>query len=162
MQVSSSHQIYVFLLFILLGIVCGVIFDTQRFFRKKFFAGTVRTTIEDVVFALFCVGIMLASSFMFNNGEIRYYQGMGALSGILFYTAFLSSVFQKILSVLFGVTEKLIIRPIVKTAFFLGRPVKKFALNVKRHLARAKRKLASVRKSAKKRKKIIKKRIKML
>ena len=162
MEVSSSHQIYVFSLFILLGMMCGALFDIQRFLRKKRFAGYLRTTVEDIIFSFVSVGIMIISSFAINNGEIRYYEVMGALSGILFYAAFLSRIFLKILSVFFKVAEKIFVRPVVKAIRLLIIPVKKISFVLKRHFSRIKRKLKSIKKGAKKRKKIIKKRVKML
>ncbi len=162
MNVSSSHQIYVFSLFVVLGMVCGALFDVQRFLRKKSFAGNVRTTIEDTVFATAFIVIMLGASFALNNGEIRYYEVMGAVSGILFYAAFLSRIFLKILTLIFEVVEKLLVRPLVRTVLFLLSPIKKAALKIKRHFTKLQRRFKSVKKGAKKRRKIIKKRVKML
>lgn len=162
MLVSSKHQIYVFTLFILLGIVCGALFDIGRFLRRKRFAGSVRTTIEDIVFTVLFVGIMLGASFRVNSGEIRYYEIMGAVSGILFYAAFLSRVFMKILAFIFVTVEKILLKPIVKTALFFIAPIKKTALKTRKYFMRLKRKFKSIKKGAKKRKKIIKKRVKML
>lgn len=162
MEVSSSHQIYVFSLSVIVGMSCGAFFDVQRFLRKISSAGTVRTTLEDVLFAILCVSIMLGSSFMINNGEIRYYQVMGAVSGMLFYAAFLSRTFLKILSLLFGIATNLFVKPLIKTVRLLMIPVKKFISFIKRRTARIKNKLKGIKRSAKKRKKLIKKRIKML
>ena len=162
MLVSSSHQIYVFLLFIILGIVCGALFDVQRFLRRKSFAGDVRTTVEDIIFTALFVGIMLGASFITNSGEIRYYEIMGAISGILFYAAFLSRIFLKILGFVFETIEKLFVKPLVKTVFLFIAPIKKTALRIRKRFVKLKRRLKSIKKGAKKRKKIIKKRVKML
>lgn len=162
MQVSSTHQMYVFLLFVIMGILCGMIFDTQRFFRKKIFAGAIRTTIEDIVFAILSIGIMIGASFILNNGEMRYYQYMGAISGMLFYVAFLSRIFQKIISVCCVVAEKIFIAPVVKILTFFMKIIKKITHIFKRRFSRIKRKVDSIKRQAKKRGKIIKKRIKML
>lgn len=162
MLVSSSHQIYVFSLFILLGMACGALFDVQRFLRRKRFAGSVRTTLEDIVFTVLFVGIMLGASFAVNSGEIRYYEIMGAVSGILFYAAFLSRIFLKILAFVFKTAEKLLVKPIVKTTLLFIVPIKKIALRIRKRFVKIKRKLKGIRKDAKKRKKIIKKRVKML
>ncbi len=162
MEVSSSHQIYVFSLSVILGMACGAFFDVQRFLRKISSAGTVRTTLEDILFAILCVSIMLGSSFMINNGEIRYYQIMGAVSGMLFYAALLSRTFLKILAFIFRVTVNLVVKPLIKIIRLLMIPVKKIVALLKRRMARIKNKLKGVKRSVKKRKKLIKKRIKML
>ncbi len=162
MEVSSSHQVYVFSMFVLLGMMCGVLFDIQRFLRTKKSAGYFRTTVEDVVFSFVGIGIMIISSFQINNGEIRYYEVMGAISGVLFYAAFLSRVFLKILSVFFKTAENLIVKPIAKTASFIALPLKKLFYTAKRHFSRLRRKMKSIKQGVKRRKRIIKKRVKML
>lgn len=162
MEVSSSHQIYVFSLSVILGMVCGAFFDVQRFLRKISSAGTVRTTLEDILFAILCVAIMLGSSFMINNGEIRYYQIMGAISGMLFYAALLSRTFLKILEFVFRITVNLFVKPLIKTVRLLMIPVRKIVSAIKRRALRIKNRLRGIRRGAKKRKKLIKKRMKML
>jgi hypothetical protein len=101
---------YVFLLCVLLGLGCGVFFDFQRCVRKKFFAGILRTTLEDILFATLCIGAVIALGFFFNNGEIRYYQILGSVSGALFYAALLSKLVSKIFLFFFGITEKIIVK----------------------------------------------------
>ncbi len=162
MRVSSAHQIYVFSLFIVLGMVCGALFDVQRFVRRKCGAGNIRTTVEDTVFTIAFTGTMLGASFILNNGEIRYYEIMGAISGVLFYAAFLSRFFLKSLGVFFGILNKILIRPLVKITEILMFPVKKTALKFKRQFTRVGRRLKNLKKALKNRRKIIKKRVKML
>lgn len=162
MRVSSAHQIYVFSLFIVLGMVCGALFDVQRFARRKCGAGSIRTTLEDTVFTIAFTGAMLGAGFVLNNGEIRYYEVMGAISGLLFYAAFLSRFFLKILDVFFGILKKILIRPLVKIAGLFMLPVKKTALKLKRQFTRMGRRIKNVKKTLKNRRKIIKKRVKML
>ena len=162
MKVSSSHQGFVFLLFVLMGALCGMIFDTQRTLREKCSAGALRTTLEDGVFVILSIGIMLGASFVANNGEIRYFQGMGAVSGALFYAAFLSRIFRKFISAFFSVTTKILLKPIGRMLSFLKEITKKFCLFFKKRFIRIKRRIDGIRKIAKKRRKILKKRIKML
>lgn len=162
MEVSSSHQIYVFSLCILLGILCGAFFDVQRFLRKLSFAGNARTMLEDVLFAFVCIGVMIGFGYYFNNGEIRYYQIMGALSGALFYAAALSRIFMKILFILFKIIRNLVIKPLVKICLILLAPVKKLIFVLKKFILRLRRKVISFVRNIKKRKKRLKKRMKML
>lgn len=162
MEVSSSQQIYVFSLSVLLGILCAAFFDIQRFLRKLSLAGTARTMLEDILFAFVCVGVMLGFSYYFNNGEIRYYQIMGALSGALFYAAALSRIFMKVLFVLFKVIKNLLIRPLVKICLILLKPVKKLVSLIEKYILRLRRKFLSFIRNIKKRKKHLKKRMKML
>lgn len=162
MEVSSSHQIYVFLLCVLSGIVCGAFFDVQRFLRKLYSASNTRTMLEDILFGCVCIGVMIGCGLFFNNGEMRYYQVMGSVSGALLYASLLSRLFMKLLNLLFYIVKTMIVLPVVKICVFLMIPVKKL-VNVTGKLAsKAKRKLFAVKRDIKKRKKWLKKRIKML
>lgn len=161
MEVSSSHQLYVFLLFVVLGMVCGAFFDVQRFLRKKVSAGNLRTILEDFLFTTFIISVTLGLSYHRNNGEIRYYEIMGAVSGALFYMAALSNLFTRILEMIFSVLEKVLIRPTVKICSFIMTPIKKFYRASKKVLSKLKRKIKSFKRRAKKRKKLLEKRIKM-
>ena len=162
MEVSSSHQMYVFLLCVALGIGCGVFFDFQRCIRKKFFAGILRTTLEDILFAFVCIGAVIALGFFFNNGQMRYYQILGSVSGALFYAAFLSKLVSKSFLFFLGITEKIIVKPFLwlcKTATiplcYLRDALKKLWKGFKRLRTRA---LGKQKNSLK----MLKKRIKML
>ena len=162
MEVSSSHQMYVFALYVLLGLLCGAFFDVQRFLRKLHRAGSTRTQLEDILFAFVCVASMLGLGYFFNNGEIRYYQIMGSISGFLFYASVLSRIFMKTLNVLYSIIKKLIIRPIVKILYLLFIPIRKILYFGKKITLKIKKLFLRTRRNIKKRKKRLKKRIKML
>lgn len=162
MEVSSTHQIYVFALCVVSGMLCGAFFDLQRFIRKLCSAGSVRTALEDVLFAVMCIGVMIGLSFYFNNGEIRYYQIMGTLSGALFYAAALSRIFMKLLQLLYLVFKNVIIKPIVKICLILIIPIKKIGHMLKKVSHKTGKIFRSLKRNVSKRKKRLKKRIKML
>ena len=162
MEVSSTHQIYVFTLYVISGMMCGAFFDIQRFLRKLHRAGNARTQLEDILFAILCIGIILTLSYFFNNGEIRYYQLMGCVSGALFYMAALSRIFTKILYMAFKCIKNLLVKPLVKICVILYIPVRKFTVWIKEKCRRLKKIISGIKRNIKKRKKRLKKRIKML
>ncbi len=162
MEVSSSHQMYVFLLCVLLGVGCGVFFDFQRCIRKKFFAGILRTTLEDILFATLCIGAVIALGFFFNNGQIRYYQILGCVSGALFYAAFLSKLVSKIFLFFFGITEKIIVKPFLWLCKMAIIPLRYLRDTLRRWGKGFKRLSLRVSKALKNSLKMLKKRIKML
>ncbi len=162
MEVSSSHQMYVFALYLLSGMLCGAFFDVQRFLRRLHRAGRTRTQLEDVIFATVCVGAMLGLSYFFNNGEIRYYQIMGSISGALFYAAALSRIFMKTLNVISNLIKHIIIRPVIKICSVLLIPIRKIFRLCRKSCMKTKRIFLRVGRKIKTRKKSIKKRIKML
>lgn len=92
MCVSSTEQLKVFLICICAGIVCMSFFDLQRMMRRMFKHNRFFVLAEDVLFALVCAGVSIFVSFVFDNGEIRYYQLLGAVCGAGIYKCFVKLV----------------------------------------------------------------------
>lgn len=162
MEVSSKHQLFVFVVYIVSGIGCGVFFDVQRSLRKMASAGKIRTLLEDVLFGTVCIGGTIIIGFLFNRGQMRYYQVMGLISGVLFYAAFLSQITMKILIAVYRALRKFVLKPtfiivkimllpFAKTCLFL----KKICFKIKAYFLKGVR-LIRIRKNK------LKKRMKML
>lgn len=162
MEVSSKHQLFVFVICIVSGIGCGVFFDVQRSLRKMTSAGKIRTLLEDILFGAVCIGGAIITGFLFNRGQMRYYQVMGLISGVLFYTAFLSRVTMKILTVIYGFSGKYVIKPIVLTVKAILSPLLKIYLVLKKTYLKMRLHLLKVLRHIKERKNRVKKRMKML
>ena len=162
MEISSTHQMYVFCWCIVSGILCGIFFDLQRFLRKVRFAGGLRTTLEDILFALVSIGVILGFGFYFNNGEIRYYQVMGSISGAMFYAAFLSRFVMGIFMTAYRLFNALILKPVIRIILVLLMPVKKLLYILKKFYGRVKRLVVKALRGVKLQKKRLKKRMKML
>lgn len=162
MEVSSISQLYVFMVSLGAGVLCGLFFDIQRSLRKKLHAGEWRTAFEDVIFILFCIGITLSVGYFFDDGAVRYYLILGSISGALFYAAFLSGIFMKICGKTLDLIVKLIIAPakkIFKSALY---PIKKIWILRKRFSAKRRKIVKNIFSKLKRRTKKLKKRIKML
>ena len=162
MEVSSSHQLYVFFLCVAAGIGCGIFFDFQRSLRKLHFAGGLRTAIEDFIFVVVTLAALILLGFFFNSGQMRYYQIMGSVSGVLFYAAFLSRIVMKTLSFLYGITEKILVRPIKKIFQKVFDIMQRVWLIIKKALLKIKKVIKTFTRGFNKRGKRLKKRIKML
>lgn len=162
MEVSSSHQVNVFFIYVLSGLICGTFFDIQRLLRRIFAAGSTRTLVEDFIFAVFTVFMTIAPGFIYNNGEMRYYQIIGILCGGILYAAALSRTVTKILYFFFRLAEKIIVKPTVKICLLLIAPVKWMIRKIKKLKYLGKRVQKKLSRHSKKRRKALKKRIKML
>lgn len=92
----AHAQAGLFLMFVLDGIVIGIIFDFFRILRKSFLTGNIVTAIEDIIFWILTGGIILYTVFVFNNGIIRGYMFLGVFCGILIYLMTFSKFFIKI------------------------------------------------------------------
>lgn len=73
----ADAQAGLFLMFIVDGIIIGILFDCFRILRKSFLTGNIVTAIEDIIFWIFTTGIILYTVFIFNNGIIRGYMFLG-------------------------------------------------------------------------------------
>ena len=124
MNINTYNQFYNLLVFTIIGIIIGVIFDIFRILRKTFKTPDFITYIEDFLFWILVGIILLFSIFNFNNGEIRSYVFIGLILGITIYIITISKYFIKIsviilnflkniLYIPFKIINKYIIKPIL-------------------------------------------------
>ena len=90
------NQIYLFLIFIVNGIIIGILFDFFRILRKSFKTSDLVTYFEDLLFWILTGFSILYFIFVFNNGEIRLFMFLGIAIGITLYMLIFSSIFIKI------------------------------------------------------------------
>ena len=89
------NQLFCLLIFIITGIVIGILFDIFRILRKSFKTADWITYLQDILFWVFAGCVMLFSIFTFNNGEIRSYVFIGIILGIILYMLSISRFFVK-------------------------------------------------------------------
>lgn len=96
------EQVYVFFYSILTGAILGLLFDFFRGFR---YAGIkdVWVYLQDIIFWLITAVIIIVSTFLINEGELRIYMLIGYLLGAIFYMLLFSKI---ILAVFKFVVEK--------------------------------------------------------
>lgn len=90
------NQAYLFLIFIINGILIGLLFDFFRILRKSFKTKDFITYIEDIIFWILAGFLVLYSIFTFNNGEIRLFIFLGLALGISIYLLTISKYIMKI------------------------------------------------------------------
>lgn len=127
-----------------------------------FFAGFLRTTIEDLLFAFFSIAALILLGYRYNFGSMRYYQMLGCASGALFYAAFFSETVMKILKAVYSFTLKFCIKPISKLLKLILIPIKDGFNRTKKLVERTFALFQKMMKIAKNKIKRLKKRIKML
>lgn len=139
-----TNQAYLFLIFIVTGIVIGILFDFFRILRRSFRTSDMITYIEDFLFWILTGIIILYAIFVFNNGEIRLYLFFGIAIGIIAYMLLASayvikinvaiiSFFKKILSILFNflsIPFKIIYK-LLRKMFF--KPISFIIINVRKN-----------------------------
>lgn len=145
-----TNQAYIFLIFVLNGILIGFIFDTFRILRISFKTKDIVTYIEDILFWILTGGIIIYSIFVFNNGEIRFYTFFGIVIGVVLYMMLFSTYIIKgsveiikIVKIPFRYILKIFRRVFI-------RPISFITINIKKSFARVIRHLYSFKKCDKK------------
>ena len=90
------NQIYIFAIFILYGLLTGLLFDFFRVLRKSFRTSNIITYIHDIIFWLIVGITLLFTIFRFNNGELRGYIFIGIGIGVSMYLLVFSRPFISI------------------------------------------------------------------
>ena len=131
-----ENQFFLFLIFIVNGILIGILFDFFRILRKSFKTNDFFTYLEDIIFWIITGIILLYSIFTFNNGEIRLFMFIGVLVGIILYILSISSFIIKINVTILTFFKNIIIKifniivfPIKKVLF---DPILSTILNIKK------------------------------
>ena len=84
------EQVYIFLATILVGAVMGIVFDFFRALRRNGNTCNIIVYLQDIIFWLIVAVIIITSSFVLNNGELRGYMLIGYVLGAFIYMLTLS------------------------------------------------------------------------
>ncbi len=124
-----TNQMYLFLIFIVDGVLIGLLFDFFRIARKVCQTSDIMTYIEDILFWILTGFIVLYSIFVFNNGELRLFMFLGILLGAFIYMLWISSYIIKINVKIINVLKKVL--SIFFTPFhFVFINIRKISTNV--------------------------------
>ena len=124
----NFSQEQVFLLFFIVGIIIGFIFDIFRAIRKNFKAHDKITFIEDLIFIILSGYLVIYSIIKINGGEIRFYLFLGIFFGILIYSLTISNLCVIILYEFVKICKKILEIPyysIIKIINFTKKVAKK-------------------------------------
>ena len=143
----SLVQLQLFVVFIINGFVIGIIFDTFRVIRKTFKHKDFVIYIQDILFWILSAIVLLYSTFIFNDGEFRFFLLVGAIFGFIIYLFTLSKIFikinvnmlkfikklsSKILKILLIPIRKLLLRPCTFLVINMKKIFKKVNLSKKK------------------------------
>lgn len=138
MYANNLEQLTNFIYFIITGMLLSVVFDIFRILRRSFKTSDVVTNIEDVIFGIITGIIILASIFLFNNGELRLFIFIGISIGIIIYMLFISKYFISLNVAIINLIKKIIIlttKPFIILFKFIKRlffkPISFVFINIK-------------------------------
>lgn len=144
-----NNQAYLFVMFIINGILIGFLFDIFRILRKSFKTNDIITYIEDVTFWILTGILTLYFIFKYNNGEIRLYIFLGIIFGIAIYILTLSKHIIKFSVTVINFIKGIIIK-IIKIIIYplklvvnilkkiLFRPISFIFINIRKIFAKNK------------------------
>jgi len=145
--------------------IIGIFFDIFRILRKSFHTPDIITYIEDILFWLFTGAFLLLVLFKFGDGELRIYNIVGLLVGVIIYILSISKFFIKInvtiitfiKSIIYKII-KIILYPIkfiLKIIRKMFTPFTFFVINIKKTIANFNKKLIKKAKMKNKSEKIV-------
>ncbi len=102
-----ENQAYVFLWTILIGSIMGIIFDFFRALRRKGNTRDIWVYIQDIIFWIIVTIIVICSTFLINDGELRGYMVLGYILGGVFYLLLFSKWIRKIFNLVFDFFDKI-------------------------------------------------------
>lgn len=162
-----TNQAFLFLIFVINGLIIGFLFDIFRILRISFKTNDFITYIEDILFWILTGTIVLYSIFVFNNGEIRFFIFLGIIIGIILYLTifsssiikvsvhilrFIKNIFEKILKIL--IIPFACIGKCIKRIFF--KPISLITINVRKTIIGIKNNIKYLKTTRQKNAKIIK------
>lgn len=106
MKTFSQEEI--FLLFFIIGIIIGLVFDFFKVLRKSFKTKDLITFIEDLLFLTLSGAIIILGIIKLNGGEVRFYLFLGIFFGVLIYSLTISNLYVIILYEFVRICKKII------------------------------------------------------
>ena len=134
----AGNQTYLFIVFTIVGIIIGILFDIFRILRKSFKTKDIVTYIEDILFWILTGIIILFSMYRFSNGELRFFMIIGIIMGTLIYMITFSKYVIKISVFVINIFKRWILYPfklfikISKKIIF--RPIFIICINFKKNI----------------------------
>ena len=126
------NQSYLFAIFMINGIIIGILFDIFRILRKTIKTNDIFTYVEDIIFWILTGATILYSAFVFNNGEIRLFMFLAIILGCFIYMVLLSSKVIKINVIIINFIKQILINILKILALpfqYIYKLLKKILLN---------------------------------
>ena len=108
----TFSQGQVFIVFLIIGLCIGSLFDFFRAIRKNFKTSDFVTYVQDIIF-MALVGILIVNTLIIvNNGQIRFYVILAVFVGLSFYFVTISKICFIIFQIFLKCCKKILFMPI--------------------------------------------------
>ena len=128
----AINQAYLFLLFILNGMIIGLLFDIFRIFRKSFKTNDFIIYIEDILFWILAGISIIFFMYKFAGGNLRLFMLMGLIIGGIIYIISFSRIIINVSMIIINNILKQIIKFLILPIKILKSKTKLFIRKNKR------------------------------
>lgn len=150
----AGNQAYLFLIFTLIGIIIGFLFDIFRILRKSFKTNDIITYIEDIIFWIISGIILIYAMCKFTDGELRFYTIIGLSLGAIIYLLTVSKYVIKISVFVINILKKILLYPLLIIFKILRKiifkPISIVCINIKKDFSKITNKIYKNIKNVKK------------
>ena len=108
----AGNQANLFIIFSLVGMIIGLLFDVFRILRKVLKTKDIVTYIEDIIFWILTGVIIIYSMYKFCDGELRFFMIIGIILGTMIYMFTISQYIIKASIYIINLIIRIIIYPI--------------------------------------------------
>ena len=108
-----GNQAYLFMVFSIVGVIIGLLFDIFRIIRKTIKTNDIITYLEDIMFWILTGIIIIYAMYKFCDGELRFFMIMGIILGTCLYIVTISQYVIKISVCIINIIKKVLIYPII-------------------------------------------------
>ena len=137
-EISMTQQCMFFIYSIVLGVVCGAVYDVFRIFRVALRHNGTAVFFEDVLFCLICCVMLILFIFCANYGIVRWFSFFGWAGGFYVYYMTAGRMVISAAHIIIGFIKKYIIYPVKRAAYLVFSALLRFvsgmALRLKKHI----------------------------
>lgn len=134
MELSVSHQLFVFVCMFLCGGATGIIFDIFRALRRCIKSGSGIILAQDLMLWFVELVIVYYTAFKVNNAELRGYEAIALILGAFIYFITLSEHIVRLVCKIIAFLLKIfgfVARPFKGACIMLAKAIKKLFLYTK-------------------------------
>lgn len=128
----QNNQGILFLIYVIVGVLIGLIFDLFRSLRKGIKTSNVATYIEDILFWIIVSFIIIGTILKYNYGELRLYIFIGIIFGITIYLLTLSKIILKYTTIIIEFTVKIFNKILAMLLKIFKKPIKFIIINLRK------------------------------
>lgn len=132
----TTNQLQLFCVFLVDGLIIGLIFDMFRILRKTFNHKDYIIYIQDALFWILTGIIIIYTTTIYNDGELRFYMIIATVLGVGIYLFTLSKLIINISVKIILLIKKMLLAIIKK----LLKPTKFLVINIKKIVRKPKQK----------------------